>query len=192
MRLPTYKNKLVCIEYRRKFYSILNLLMLILYTKWISYAHTLMSIILFTEWQTASTQMQFVMSGTINIATCVMRLMTLTLKRRVSVMTVFNLCVTNVIRFMKGLTLPGAMLLRQEQLCQGHRRTNHPDSASVMNILNILRINSALSINSWSVLYVRHCIIRNVLLEVLKMFLNLSLHQRQMIYMTLLAIWRVI
>ena len=162
--------------------------MLLLYTKWISYAHTLMSIILFTEWQTASTQMQFVMSGTINIATCVMRLMTLMLKRRVSVMTVSNLCVTNVIRFMKGLTLPGAMLLKQDQLCHGHRRTNHPDSASVMNILNILRISSALSINSWSVLYVRHCIIRTVLLKVLKMFLNLYLPQRQMIYMTLSAI----
>ena len=107
-----------------------------------------MSIILFTEWQRATTQMQFVMSSTINIVTCVMRLMTLMLKRLVSVMTVFNLCVTNVIRFMKGLAPPEGMLLKQEQLCRGHRRTNHPDSASVMNILNILRISSALSIKS--------------------------------------------
>ena len=151
-----------------------------------------MSIILFTEWQTASTQMQFVMSGTINFVICVMRLMTLMLKRRASVMTVFNLCVTNVIRFMKGLAPPEDMLLKQDQLCQGHRLTNHPYSASVMNILSILRISSVLSINSWSVLYVRHCIIKTVLLEVLKMFPNLSLPQRQMIYMTLSATWRVI
>ena len=96
-----------------------------------------MSIILFTEWQSVSTQMQFVMSGMIHFVICVMRLMTLMLKRRVTVMTASNLCVTNVIRFMKDLTLPEDMLLKQNQLCQGHRLTNHSDSASVMNILNI-------------------------------------------------------
>ena len=82
------------------------------------------------------------MNGMIHFVIFAMRLITLMLKRRVSVMTVSNLCVTNVIRFMKGLTLPEGMLLKQEKLCRGHRRTNHPDSASVMNILNILRISS--------------------------------------------------
>ena len=99
-------------------------------------------------------------------------------------MTVSNLCVTSVISFMKGLTLPEDMLLKQGQLCQGHRRTNHQSSVSVMNILNIWRISFVLSINSWSVPYVRHCIIRTVLLELLKIFLNQSLSQRPMLYMT--------
>ena len=147
-----------------------------------------MRITIFTEWQTTSTQMQFVICGMIHSVICVMRLMALILRRQVSVMTVSNLCVTNVIRFMKDLAPPEDMLLKQEQLCQGHRLTNHLGSASEMNILNILRISSVLSINSLSVLHVRHCIIRTVLLEALKMFLNLSLPQRLVIYMILSAI----
>ena len=90
-----------------------------------------MSIILFTEWRAVLTLIQYVMNIIIHIVTFASRMIVLMLRRRVTVMTVSNLCVQNVIRFMKGLTLPEDMLLKQEEICPGHRRTNHPSSASV-------------------------------------------------------------
>ena len=68
------------------------------------------SIILFTEWRAVLTPTQYVMNGLIHIVTFASRMIVLMLKRRVSVMTVFNLCVQNVIRFIRGLTLPEDML----------------------------------------------------------------------------------
>ena len=90
-----------------------------------------MSNILFAEWRAVLTPTQYVMNGLIRIVTFASRMMVLMLRRRVTVMTVSNLCVQNVILFIRGLTLPEDMLLKQEEICPGHRRTKNPSSASV-------------------------------------------------------------
>ena len=64
-----------------------------------------MYIILFTEWRAVLTTIHHVIKRMIHIVTFASRIIVLMLRRRVTVMTVSNLCVQNVIRFIKGLTL---------------------------------------------------------------------------------------